>query len=68
MNIPFKIPFLDVFFNNLLNPYDIGRNRRGERGNPCLRPLSGMKKEKTSPLIRTTQDIEVMQLITHTTN
>jgi hypothetical protein len=49
----------------LLKPSMTRRKRRGERGHPCLSPLSEEKKGEVAPLIRTAKETEEIQAIIH---
>jgi hypothetical protein len=40
------------------------RKRRGDKGHPYLKPLLDMKNLEVAPLIKTTKDIILIQLIT----
>jgi hypothetical protein len=40
---------------NLLRPSATKRNKKGEKGHPCLRPLNALMKLDGEPLIRTTK-------------
>ena len=51
--IPDKEPHIFSSIIALLSPYATSRNKRGEIGQPCLRPLSEVNKGEEDPLIRT---------------
>ena len=55
--IPLKDPFDLACCINLLNPSTIMRNKRGARGQPCLKSLPGLKKDEVDPLTSTTKDV-----------
>jgi len=57
-------PILFASINSLLIPSTTIKNKSGKRGNHYLGPLPCLKKVDVDPLIRTTNDIEVTQLIT----
>ena len=63
--IPWKSPELMADINAMINPSATRRNNRGERGHPCLRPLSEKKKGEAALLIRTTNVTVDMQTIIH---
>jgi hypothetical protein len=44
------------------------RKSKGERGQPCLRPLSEWKKGEAKPLIRTTKESVVRKIMIHLMN
>jgi hypothetical protein len=67
IQIPLNMPFSNASFSSLLNPLTIGRNKRGERGHPYPRPIPSLNKGGVDPLIKTRNDIEVIQLIIQTT-
>jgi hypothetical protein len=62
--MPFKFIDPKLSLIDLLNPYAIIRNNRGERGQPCLVPFSGLKKGEVVPLISITKETKLTQLIT----
>jgi hypothetical protein len=47
----------------LLSPSTTNKKRSGDKGQPCLNPLSAEKKFEADPFIRTTKDIVEMQLM-----
>jgi len=49
----------------LLRPSTTRRKSSGERGHPCLKPLSGLKKVVAEPFMSTEKDTIVMQHIIH---
>jgi hypothetical protein len=49
----------------LLKPSATKRKRSGERGKPCHRPLSEMKKGEAAPFIRITKENKEIHAIIH---
>jgi hypothetical protein len=49
MLMPFRLPFLEVAFRDLLIPSTTKSEGRGDKGHPCLIPLSGLKKGEVAP-------------------
>ena len=66
--MPGKDP--DHFFAAIapLNPLATRRNRRGESGQPCLKPLSDLKKSVADPFMRTEKVTVVIQHMIHLIN
>ena len=48
---PFMPPILLGSLIILVRPYATKRNNKGAKGNPCLTPLSCLKRVDVSPLI-----------------
>ena len=63
--IPSNIPFLFASIIALLNPSATNKNKRGERGHPCLRPLSDRNKGEVDPYMRTAKDAMEMHAKIH---
>jgi hypothetical protein len=63
--IPWKSPEVMAELKALLKPSATRRKSRGERGHPCLRPLSEEKKGEVAPLIKTAKVTEEIQAIIH---
>ena len=61
---------LDRFYaaKALLNPSTTRRNKRGESGQPCLKPLSDLKKFVADPFMRTEKVTVVIQHMIHLIN
>jgi hypothetical protein len=64
MLIPFKLPFPEVSFRDLLRLSTTKRKTRGDKGHPCIIPLLGLKKGEATPFIRITKEVELIQCIT----
>jgi hypothetical protein len=45
IEIPFSLPFIDALCIILLSPFATNRNKRGDKGKPCLIPYLALKKE-----------------------
>jgi hypothetical protein len=54
-----------LFFNKRLRASITKMNSSGDKGQPCLKPLPLLKNSVASPLMRTTKEGEVTQLIIH---
>jgi len=63
--IPEKDPNLFASKISLLSPSATKRKSSGERGQPCLKPLSEEKKGEAEPLISTAKETVVRQFMTH---
>jgi len=61
---PLKSPNLLASPISQLSLSTTGKKRRGDKGQPCLRPRSAWKKGDADPLIRTAKETFVIQPIT----
>ena len=53
---PLKRPLVFASRRALLRPSATSKKSRGERGHPCLKPLSEWKKWDVAPLMRTAKE------------
>jgi hypothetical protein len=53
---------------SLLNPSTTRRNRRGKSGQPCIKPLSDLKKFVADPFMRTEKVTVVIHQMIHLIN
>lgn len=60
-----KEPLRNGFFIMMLSPSAAIRNKKGERGSPCLNPRSNMNSPEALPLTETLAEAEVMQVPIH---
>ena len=66
--MPFIAPSYLSLWVILLKSYATNRKMKGERGQPCLRPLVVLIKLEGDPLIRTSKEVDCRQPIIHSTN
>ena len=62
---PFNLTSFFASRMALLRPFATSKNKRGERGNPCLSPLFERKKDKAEPFMSTAKDVVEMQAKIH---
>ena len=63
--IPSNSPLLFASRIALLKPSATSKKSRGDRGQPCLNPLSAWKNGEAAPLMRTTKEAVVMHAKIH---
>jgi hypothetical protein len=56
-----------AYLINLLSPFATNKKRYGNKGQPSLSPLEGLKKEETNPFMNTTKRVEDAHPIIHFT-